>query len=93
MSGNVTISDTRIIHKSGLGHPPRLVAKVFLETNMCVNLGLVRKNYRISNALSPNSECAAIVKGDAYGYGLISTSQILIEEGAKTFFVATLEEC
>ena len=42
--------------------------------------------------VDPCSECAAVVKADAYGLGVEGVSRALFEAGCRTFFVATLSE-
>ena len=37
-------------------------------------------------------ECAAVVKADAYGYGIDLVAATLAEVGCKTFFVSNLAE-
>ncbi|TIX12573.1 MAG: hypothetical protein E5V41_23675, partial [Mesorhizobium sp.] len=38
---------------------------------MIVDLEAVRGNYRRLNAMAGGADCAAVVKGDAYGHGMI----------------------
>ena len=38
------------------------------------------------------TECAAVIKGDAYGCGLEQVTATLSRAGCKTFFVAHLDE-
>ena len=42
--------------------------------------------------LAASAECAAVVKADAYGLGMIEVASALWSAGCKTFFVATLDE-
>tara|TARA_B100001540_G_scaffold297319_1_gene299826 strand:+ start:931 stop:2052 length:1122 start_codon:yes stop_codon:yes gene_type:complete len=63
-----------------------------LHTTLSVNLGAVIENSRHIRRLAPHSECAAMVKADAYGLGLKEISQALYKDGIRTFFVASLTE-
>lgn len=49
-------------------------------------------NYKALSKISYNSLCAATVKADAYGIGVIEIIEILEKNKCKHFFVATLEE-
>ena len=42
--------------------------------------------------LASPAECAAVVKADAYGLGMVPIAATLSRIGCKTFFVATLDE-
>jgi len=57
-----------------------------------VNLNALVKNFDTLGKLSAPSNCAAVVKADAYGVGMIDVSQALFEAGCNHFFVATLGE-
>jgi alanine racemase len=59
---------------------------------MIVNLAAIRYNFKALQALSKTAECAAVVKGDGYGHGMIAAAEVLREVGAKTYFVATAED-
>ncbi|TGP66617.1 alanine racemase, partial [bacterium M00.F.Ca.ET.227.01.1.1] len=56
---------------------------------MIVDLEAVRENYRRLSAMAGGADCAAVVKGDAYGHGMIPSALALRQAGARTFFVAT----
>ncbi|MBX9786155.1 MAG: alanine racemase [Alphaproteobacteria bacterium] len=49
-------------------------------------------NYHTLQALLPDSFCAAVLKADAYGFGINAIAPILEKEGCTVFFVAHLEE-
>jgi len=49
-------------------------------------------NYKALSKISYNCLCAATVKADAYGIGVLETIQIMEKNKCKHFFVATLEE-
>lgn len=57
-----------------------------------IDLGALTDNWRTLGALSPASECAAVVKADAYGIGLDRAARALAAAGARTLFVAHLSE-
>jgi alanine racemase len=67
---------------------PSLVDRIG-HAEMVIDLEAIRENYRQLAALAGNGECAAVVKGDAYGHGMIPSAVALKQAGAKTFFVAT----
>jgi alanine racemase len=60
----------------------------FLE----IDTKAIAHNYRSLQALLPNSLCAAVLKADAYGFGISAIAPILEKEGCAVFFVAHLEE-
>lgn len=49
-------------------------------------------NYRTLNQLLPHSVCGAVLKADAYGFGIKAVAPVLREEGCQHFFVAHIEE-
>ena len=57
-----------------------------------IDLGAVRANYRRLQAELGPTACAAVVKADAYGLGAAEVAPALAAEGARTFFVAHLDE-
>ncbi|WP_010507476.1 alanine racemase [Komagataeibacter europaeus] len=57
-----------------------------------IDLDAIAANYRLLNARTGNSLCAAVVKADAYGLGAHRVAPVLEQAGANTFFVAHLEE-
>ena len=59
---------------------------------LTVDLGALRSNYLKLNDLCGATECAAAVKGDAYGTGVARVVETLSKAGCKTFFVAQLSE-
>ncbi|TGQ36961.1 alanine racemase [Mesorhizobium sp. M4B.F.Ca.ET.214.01.1.1] len=62
------------------------------QAEMIVDLEAVRGNYRRLNAMAGGADCAAVVKGDAYGHGMIPSALALRQAGARTFFVATAND-
>ncbi|ACI50463.1 alanine racemase [Gluconacetobacter diazotrophicus PA1 5] len=59
---------------------------------LTIDLDAIRANYRTVRNLAAGAECAAVVKADAYGLGAARVAPALQEEGARTFFVAHLDE-
>ncbi|MBM3733634.1 MAG: alanine racemase [Acidimicrobiia bacterium] len=58
-----------------------------------IDLRAVAGNWRMLKArLAPGSECAAVVKADAYGLGASRVAPALAKAGCRTFFVVTLDE-
>ncbi len=57
-----------------------------------IDLDALRANWARLNAEAGRAECAGVIKADAYGLGLEPIARALTEAGARTFFVATLEE-
>ena len=59
---------------------------------LTIDLGALRANWRhLADKVAP-AECAAVVKANAYGIGLEPAGRALFAEGARTFFVARLDE-
>lgn len=59
---------------------------------LIVHLSAIRRNWALLARKSAPAQCAAVVKANAYGLGLIPIAQALWQEGARAFFVALLEE-
>ena len=57
-----------------------------------VDLGALRRNYRLLERLAGGAEVMAVVKANAYGHGLSSILPTLLAAGCRRFAVATLEE-
>jgi alanine racemase len=55
---------------------------------LTVDLGAVVANWRLLRDRAAPSECAAVVKADAYGLGVEPVVQALAKAGCRTFFVA-----
>jgi alanine racemase len=68
------------------------VTPEFPGGRLTIDLGALQKNWRTLAAISPESECGAVVKADAYGIGLAQAARALSQAGARTFFVAHLSE-
>ncbi|MCH6588849.1 MAG: alanine racemase [Proteobacteria bacterium] len=59
---------------------------------LTIDLDAVADNYRRLCAELGATACAAVVKADAYGLGMARVAPALARAGARTFFVAQLEE-
>jgi alanine racemase len=59
---------------------------------LVIDLDALDANYRHLRAFAAPAECAAVVKADAYGLGMVQAAPVLWRAGCKTFFVATLGE-
>ena len=58
-----------------------------------IDLDAIAANYKhLAERVGSNVRAAAVVKADAYGLGVAKVAPALARAGAKTFFVATLEE-
>lgn len=64
-----------------------------LSARLHVDLEALTANWAALDALSaPNTETAAVVKGDGYGCGAVQVGQALRRDGVRTFFVAVPSE-
>ncbi len=64
-----------------------------LKATVTISLSNIADNWRALDALSaPQVETAAVVKADAYGLGLAQVAPALQDAGAKSFFVAQVDE-
>lgn len=59
---------------------------------LTIDLAALAQNYRRLQLEAPAAEMAAVVKADAYGLGLARVARTLAAAGARTFFVADVEE-
>ena len=59
---------------------------------LTVNLGAIVANWQDLGRRAMPSECAAVIKAEAYGCGLEPVARALTGAGCKTFFVADLGE-
>ncbi len=58
-----------------------------------IDLTALKSNYRRLRAeIGPGLECAAAVKADAYGLGVVKVGPALAAAGARRFFVAQFDE-
>lgn len=59
---------------------------------LTIDLGVLAENYHALANKAGGAECAAAIKGDAYGHGLEPVSKALWAAGCRTFCVAHLSE-
>ncbi|WP_455373515.1 alanine racemase [Limibacillus halophilus] len=59
---------------------------------LVIDLEALAENWRILKKLVGESDCAAVVKANAYGLGIAQAAPALARAGARHFFVATPEE-
>ncbi len=59
---------------------------------LTVDLSAIEANWRALGRRAMPSECAAVIKADAYGCGIEQVAFHLTRAGCKTFFVADLAE-
>ena len=57
-----------------------------------VNLKKIKENFNKLKKISSSSKTAAVVKSNAYGLGINKIAKLLIKQGCRDFYVATLEE-
>ena len=69
--------------QSRLAHAP---------SKLTIDLGAVVTNYQLLAKKCATAKCAAVVKANAYGLGVIPIVKALDGAGCRTFFVATLDE-
>ena len=59
---------------------------------LTIDLSAIVANWRLLAERAAGSECAAVVKADAYGLGVAAVAPALMAAGCGTFFVATVAE-
>ena len=62
------------------------------STRLTVDLGILQDNWRSLAETAFGSECAGVVKADAYGVGVNQVVPALYKAGCRSFFVAHTEE-
>ena len=72
--------------------PPAGLRRRRPAASLTIDLGAIAANYKTLLARVMPSECAAVVKGDAYGCGIDQVTTALARAGCQTFFVAHLSE-
>lgn len=63
---------------------------MYSTSEVCVDLNAIAQNYNLLKSIASN--VAPVVKANSYGIGSIKVVNKLIQEGAKVFFVATIDE-
>lgn len=66
--------------------PPHISSVLEVDTQ------LIARNYRILSQLVPHGVCGAVVKADAYGFGIKAVAPVLMQTGCQNFFVAHISE-
>src|SRR5215831_20970555 len=69
-----------------------MAVKSTRSATLLIDLDALARNYARLRAAAAPSECAAVVKADAYGLGVAAVARRLLAEGCKRFFVATAAE-
>jgi alanine racemase len=59
---------------------------------LTIDLAAIEANWSVLAGTTLPVECAAVVKGDAYGCGLEPVTRVLLRAGCRTFFVADVAE-
>ncbi|MCC6777867.1 MAG: alanine racemase [Hyphomicrobiales bacterium] len=59
---------------------------------LAIDLDAIAANWKMLAGMTVPVECAAVVKGDAYGCGLEPVTRKLMQAGCSTFFVADVAE-
>jgi len=52
----------------------------------------IAHNYKTLQLMMPQTICAAVLKANAYGFGIKAVAPVLRDQGCQAFFVAHLEE-
>lgn len=65
---------------------------MFQTPTLTINLGAITANWQALRSQFTGDECAAVVKADAYGLGIVNVATALEKAGCHTFFVATADE-
>jgi alanine racemase len=63
-----------------------------LGPRLTVDLAALARNWRALEHVSSGALCGAVVKGDAYGTGIVAASEAFYAAGARFFFTATVDE-
>lgn len=63
-----------------------------LGGRLTVDLAALRRNWKALDKVSAGAITGAVVKGDAYGTGIVAASHALHDAGARFFFAATPDE-
>jgi alanine racemase len=63
-----------------------------MTPTLTIHLPAIVANWQWLRGQFTGNECAAVVKADAYGLGMLPVATALADAGCHTFFVATAEE-
>lgn len=58
---------------------------------MIVDTGAIQRNFKLLSSMTRGT-CAAVVKGDGYGHGMLASSNALATQGAQLFFTARFSD-
>jgi alanine racemase len=61
-------------------------------TTLTIDLGAIKQNYLTLAKSAQPSACGAVVKANAYGFGMTTVAPALHASGCNDFFVASLDE-
>jgi alanine racemase len=59
---------------------------------LTIDLDALAANWRLLRDRAQGAECAAVIKADGYGIGLVPAARALSKAGCRTFFVAHVSE-
>lgn len=62
------------------------------RARLTIDLDALAANYRTLRRIAGGADVAAVVKSDGYGLGAVPVARRLVREGARSFFVARLDE-
>lgn len=71
--------------------PPAALNALRTEPVMVVNTAAIQRNFKRLQSMTPG-RCAAVVKGDGYGHGMVASGHALLAAGAGLFFTARFED-
>ena len=71
---------------------PGIAAAARLQPVAVIDLAAIRDNFRVLDAASGQATCAAMVKGDGYGLGMLAVANEAWAAGARLFFVARVHD-
>ena len=74
------------------GVDPDIAAAARLQPVAVIDLAAIRSNFRVLDAASGEATCAAVVKGDGYGLGMLTVANEAWAAGARLFFVARVHD-
>lgn len=76
----------RTLQRNAQSIPPHITSVLEVDQQAIIH------NYKTLKVLAPQSICAAVLKANAYGFGIKDIAPTLHQEGCHHFFVAHIEE-
>lgn len=73
-------------------YSPFTIHSNLMTPTLSISLPAIVANWQWLRGKFTGNECAAVVKADAYGLGMVPVATALANAGCDTFFVATAEE-